>query len=208
MPDPLRFPVPDAFETPRLLLRAFSVTDAPQLHEALVESIDALREHLWFLPWVAEEQTLRSAEARCRQAQANFLLRADLPYLAFERKSGRLVASAGLHRTDWSLPKTDVGYWVRTSEVGKGYAPEAVNALTAWALEDLGAMRVALVTDELNLGSRAVAERCGFRLEGTLRHTMRSPDGRLRNECVYAKLPAEGGATTADAEATNSKGVY
>ena len=207
VPDPRRFPVPESFETPRLLLRTFAVADAPQLHEALVESIAALREHLWFLPWVAEEQTLQSAEARCRQALGNFLLRTDLPYLAFERNSGRLVASAGLHRTDWSLPKTEVGYWVRTSEAGKGYAAEAVKSLTAWALEDLGATRVALVTDEFNHGSRAVAERCGFRLEGTLRHTMRSPDGRLRNECVYAKLPAEVGATAADAEATIQKGV-
>ena len=152
MPDPLRFPVPESFATPRLILRPFSVADAPQLFEALVESIEALRAHLWFLPWVAEQPTLASAEARCRQAQASFLLRTDLPYLAFERRSGRLVASAGLHRTDWSLPKTEVGYWVRTSEVGKGYASEAVQALTAWALEGLGACRVELVTDELNLG--------------------------------------------------------
>jgi RimJ/RimL family protein N-acetyltransferase len=192
VPDPLRFPVPTSFATPRLLLRPFAVTDAPQLHEALVESIEVLREHLWFLPWVAEPPTLASAEARCLQAQADFLQRTDLPYLAFERRSGRLVASAGLHRTDWALPATEVGYWVRTSEAGRGYATEAVSALTAWALEGLGATRVALVTDERNAGSRAVAERCGFRLEGILRHAARSPDGRLRDTCLYAKLPAEG----------------
>jgi RimJ/RimL family protein N-acetyltransferase len=192
VPDPVRFPVPESFETPRLLLRPFGVADAPQLHEALVESIEALREHLWFLPWVAEPPTLASAEARCRRALADFLLRADLPYLAFERRSGRLVGSAGLHRTDWALPKTEVGYWMRTSEVGKGYATEAVRALTAWALEGLGATRVALVTDERNAGSRAVALRCGFRLEGVLRHAARSPDGRLRDTCLYGKLPGEG----------------
>ena len=191
VPDPRRFPVPESFETPRLLLRPFAVADAPQLHEALAESIEALREHLWFLPWVAEPPTLASAAARCRQAQASFLLRTDLPYLAFERRSGRLVASVGLHRTDWALPATEVGYWVRTSEVGKGYATEAVSALTAWALDALGATRVALVTDELNFASRAVALRCGFRLEGVLRHAARSPDGRLRDTCLYAKLPAE-----------------
>lgn len=190
--DPRRFPVPESFETPRLLLRPFAVADAPQLHEALVESIDALREHLWFLPWVAEPPTPASAVARCRRAQADFLRRADLPYLAFERRSGRLVGSAGLHRTDWALPATEVGYWVRTSETGKGYATEAVDALTVWALEGLGATRVALVTDELNVASRAVALRCGFRLEGVLRHAARSPDGRLRSTCLYARLPGEG----------------
>jgi RimJ/RimL family protein N-acetyltransferase len=189
VPDPLRFAVPEAFETPRLLLRPFAVADAPQLHEALLESIEALREHLGFLPWVAEPPTLVSAEARCRRALANFLLRTDLAYLAFDRRSGRLVASAGLHRTDWALPATEVGYWVRTSEVGQGYATEAVEALTRWALEGLGAVRVALVTDAGNAGSRAVAERCGFRLEGVLRHAARSPDGRLRDLCHYARFP-------------------
>jgi RimJ/RimL family protein N-acetyltransferase len=190
MPDLSQIPIPESFETERLFLRPFSVVDAPQLHEALVESIAELRENLWFLPWVSEEQTLQSAEARCRKAQGNFLLRLDLPYLVFERSSRRLVASAGLHRTDWALPKTEVGYWVRTSEVGKGYASEAVNALTHWAIHVLGAKRVELVTYELNVGSRAVALRCGFGLEGVLRNTAQAPDGQLRNTFLYAKLPA------------------
>ncbi|MEK8034825.1 GNAT family N-acetyltransferase [Ideonella sp. DXS29W] len=189
MLDPLRFPVPESFETDRLLLRPFLESDAPDLHEALAESVDELRANLWFLPWVAEEQTLESAGVRCRRARANFLLRTDLPYLVFDKAQGRLVASVGLHRTDWTLPKTEVGYWVRSTETGKGYASEAVSVLTAWALSGLGAQRVELVTDELNTGSRGVAERCGFALEGILRSTMRSPDGRLRNSCVYARCP-------------------
>jgi RimJ/RimL family protein N-acetyltransferase len=189
MPDPLLLPVPSSLETQRLVLRSFRVEDAPALHAALAESINELRNTLWFLPWVAEDPTLQSAEIRCCNAAANFLLRTDLPYLAFEKTSGRLVASVGLHRTDWSLPRTEVGYWVRTSETGKGYASESVAALSSWALSDLGAKRLELVTDQQNLGSRGVAERCGFRLEGVLRNVMQSPDGRLRNSCVYSKLP-------------------
>ncbi len=190
MADPLLFPVPVLFETERLELRPYRTSDAPELHEALLESIAELREHLWFLPWVAEEPTLQTAEARCRRAEANFLIRADLPYLAFSRSTGRLVASAGLHRTDWSLPRTEVGYWVRTSEAGKGYATEAVLALTNWALVGLKAKRVELVTDQANVRSRRLAERCGFHLEGVLHNTMQSPDGQLRHSCIYARLPS------------------
>lgn len=189
MPDPLSFAVPTAVETPRLLLRPFQPDDAPALHAALVESIDSLRQHLWFLPWVAEEQTVQSAEVRCRKAAANLLLRTDLAYLAFDRQSGRLVGSVGLHRTDWALPKTEVGYWMRSSAAGQGFASEGVVALTRWAFEGLGAKRVELVTDERNHKSRAVAERCGFTLEGILHHVMQAPDGSLRNSCVYARLP-------------------
>jgi RimJ/RimL family protein N-acetyltransferase len=190
MPDPTVFDAPESIETPRLLLRVFRQSDATALHDALIESIEELRTHLWFLPWVAEEQTLQSAQVRCRRAEANFLLRTDLAYLVFEKQSGRLVASAGLHRTDWTLPKTEVGYWVRSSETGKGYATEAVNALCRWAFESLGAERIELVTDEENLGSQAVAVRCGFALEGRLQHVMRDQNGGLRNSHVYAKLRA------------------
>lgn len=190
MIDPLSFPIPTEFVTPRLILRPFRVSDAPALHEALVQSIVELRRHLGFLPWVAEEQTLQSAEVRCRRAEGNFLLRNDLPYLAFDRSSGRLVASVGLHRTDWSLPKTEVGYWVRSGETGKGYASEGVNTLVAWALNELRAVRVELVTDDDNHGSRAVAEHCGFTLEGIHHNTMRGPDGVLRHSAVYARVPA------------------
>ena len=190
MREPLLFPVPSLLETPRLVLRSFRTDDAPALHAAMVESITELRAHLWFLPWVAEAPTLQSAEVRCRKAEGNFVLRADLAYLVFDKSTHRLVASAGLHRTDWAVPKTEVGYWVRSSETGKGYASECVVALTTWALAELGAQRVELVTDERNQGSRAVAERCGFLLEGVHHNVMRGPEGELRHSCMYAKLPS------------------
>lgn len=189
MPGHPLFTVPASFETPRLTIRAFCPDDAPALHEALVESIDQLREFLWFLPWIAEAQTLQSAQVRCRNAHENFLQCTDLPYLVFDRNSNRLLGSVGLHRTDWTLPRTEVGYWIRSSEAGKGHATEAVNVLADWAIRKLGVQRVDLITDELNAGSRSVALRCGFTLEGILHNTMRSPDGRLRNTCVYARLP-------------------
>ena len=187
MIDPIRLAVPTEFRTARLLLRPFCQDDAAVLHEAIAESINELRQFLWSVPWVGEEPTLEAAQIRCRQAEAAFLLRTDLAYLAFDAAGGRLVASIGLHRTDWKLPRTEVGYWVRTSERGKGYAAEGVMALTGWALKELGAVRIDLITDEGNTGSRAVAERCGFTLEGVLRNASRRPDGQLRHNCVYAK---------------------
>ena len=189
MSNPLLVEVPTRIETDRLILRPHRAGDGPALHEALVESLADLRRFLWFLPWIAEEQTLDSAEVRCRKSEANFLARTDLPFLAFEKSLGRLVGSVGLHRTDWQVPKTEVGYWIRTSSAGKGYVSEGVQALVRCAFEQLGAQRVELVTDEENVASRKVAERCGFALEGVLRNTQRGQDGRLRNACIYARLP-------------------
>ena len=191
MPDPLLLDIPHSFLTPRLHLRTFRAGDGPRLYEAVAESQAELRRFLGHLPWVAEELTQDSAELRCRRCEAYFFSRADLPYLAFETATGRLVGSFGLHRTDWQVPKTEVGYWLRTSATGQGYASEGVNALVDWAFAGLTAQRVELVTDEANTASRRVAERCGFALEGVLRHAQRAPDGSLRNTCVYARLPGD-----------------
>ena len=190
MADPLLVEIPTRIETQRLVLRPHRARDGPALHEALVESIAELRKALWFIPWIAEEQTPDSAELRCRKSEANFLARSDLPFLVFENSTGRLVGSVGLHRTDWQVPKTEVGYWVRTSAAGNGYITEGVQALVACAFDHLGAQRVELIADEENIASRKVAERCGFELEGVRRNVLRGPDNRLRNGCVYARLPA------------------
>jgi RimJ/RimL family protein N-acetyltransferase len=60
----------------------------------------------------------------------------------------------------------------------------------AFAFTHLRAARVELITDEENTRSRRVAERCGFTLEGVLRHERRAEDTGLRNTCVYARLPS------------------
>jgi RimJ/RimL family protein N-acetyltransferase len=182
--------VPERFDTPRLVLRPFDLDDAAELHEAFVESRAALVEHLWFLSWVAEKPSLDAAVRRCRSAHMAFRLGQDFAYLAFERSTSRLVASVDLHRTNWALPATEVGYWVRTGAAGRGFVTEGVQALVGWALGTLHAVRVELVTDERNGASRAVAERCGFTLEGIHHHVMRDPLGELRSRCVYAQLGA------------------
>lgn len=188
MQDPLLIDLPTAIETERLRLRPPQAGDGAVLYEALQESLPELRRYLASLPWVANEQTPESAELYCRNAQANFVGRKDLPFFVFDKASGRLVASTGLHRTVWTTPKTEVGYWCRSSCAGQGYVSEAVRALVGYAFHHLSAVRVELITDEENTASRRVAERCGFVLEGTLRQERRAPGGDLRNTCVYARL--------------------
>jgi len=190
MPDPVLLELPSSVDTPRLLLRVPRAGDGARLHEAVRDSLPELRRFLASIPWVACEQTPEASETYCRNAAANFVARRDLPFLIFERTGGALVGATGLHRPDWNTPKIEIGYWVRTSHTGRGYIAEAVQALTRYAFEHLGAVRVELITDEANAASRRVAQRCGFTLEGVLHNERRAPDGSLRNTCIYARLDA------------------
>ncbi len=190
MTDPLLLDLPPSLNTEHLVLRPPQAGDGPTFQAAVAESLPELRRFLGALPWIAAEQTAESAEIYCRNAHANFVARKDLSLFVFDKVGGDLIGGVGLHRTVWATPKTEVGYWCRSSKLGRGYVSEAVSALTRFAFTQLGMARVELITDEANHASRRVADRCGFTLEGTLRHESRAPDGTLRNTCVYAQLAA------------------
>jgi hypothetical protein len=189
---PLLIDLPPSLHTARLQLRPPQAGDGAALCEAVSESLPALRAFLGMLPWVAAEPSVASSEAWCRQAQANFIARTDLPFLMFERASGQLLGAVGLHRPVWATPRFEVGYWCRSSRAGGGHVSEAVAALVALAFGTLHAARVELVTDAANIASRRVAERCGFTLEGMRRHDHRAPDGSLRDVCMYAQVAEAG----------------
>jgi RimJ/RimL family protein N-acetyltransferase len=187
--DPILIDLPTTIATERLVMRPPQAGDGELLHAAIAESLPELRRFLASLPWVAGEQTVASAEAYCRNAQANFLARKDLAFLVLEKATGQIVGATGLHRTVWTTLKTEIGYWGRVSRARNGFICEAVAALTDYAFASLCAVRVEIVTDEENDRSRRVAERCQFVLEGILRNERRAPDGTLRNTCIYARIP-------------------
>ena len=187
MLNPLLQIVPEVIETDRLILRCPKAGDGQVVYPAVRESLPELRRYLAAVPWVAEEPSVDASEVYCRTAYSNFLARKDMPYLIFERRTSLLVGGTGLHRPNWEVPKFEVGYWCRTTQAGQGYISEAVRALACRAEEELGALRIELITDAENQRSRALAERCGFTLEGLLHNDRRASDGSLRNTCIYAR---------------------
>ena len=171
--------------TTRMLLRCPREGDGLAVYEAVVESLAELRAWPASLPWALEEPSVDTSEIYCRESAAAFIQRTALVYLAFDTE-GKLVASTSLHSINWSVPKFEVGFWCRSSLTGKGYTKEAVAELVRYAFESLGAHRVNALPDEENTRSRAVCESVGMSLEGIMRNDRVTPDGNLRNTCVYA----------------------
>ena len=186
---PILLDFPEGFETERLLVRSPLPGDGPQMHAAVNESLEELTP---WMPWPKEHRSVADSEASVRRARARFLERTDLMMLLFLKGTETLVGSSGLHRIDWSVPKFEIGYWCRTRFAGQGYVTEAVRGVSSFALDTLDARRVEIRCDSQNRRSARVAERCGFRLEGTLRNTERSTGGDdLRDTLIYAMLPEE-----------------
>jgi ribosomal-protein-serine acetyltransferase len=181
--------IPDTFDSQRLTIRSPRPGDGPELNAAVLESWAQLRP---WLPWTVTKPTVEESETTMRRAHAKFLTREDLWLLLFLKKSNTLVGSSGLHVRDWSVPRFEIGYWLRTGFAGQGYMTEAVLAIAEFGFDVLGAHRLEIRCDSLNQPSAAVALRAGFTLEGTLRHQFRHHlTAELRDTLLFSRLPGE-----------------
>lgn len=117
---------------------------------------------------------------------------ASLELLRVRRDGGALVGPMSLHHVDLGERSAQVGYWTALEARGEGLTLAGLRLLSAWALDPagLGLERLELRADADNRGSRAVAERAGFRLEGVLRGVERRK-GRRFDQAVHGLLATD-----------------
>jgi RimJ/RimL family protein N-acetyltransferase len=184
-PPPILRDFPESFTSARLLIRAPRAGDGADVHAAVVESLDELRP---WMGWALGEQSIETAEARVREARADFLARRDLRLHLYRHDDGAFVGSSGLHRIHWEVPAFEVGYWIRTGETGRGYATEAARRIADFAFDELAAERVEIWCDAHNERSAAVAVRAGFVLEARLNRHRRDTSGGLSDSLCFVRF--------------------
>ncbi len=189
--DPVLIDIPERLDGERTVLLAPRAGGGAEMAVVVAQSISHLRP---WMPWAQEAPTAESSELVLRRMQADFIGRRDLCFQLFARRAdgapGRLLGGTGLHRIDWAVRRFEIGYWIRPEAAGQGHVSEAVRLLAALAFGTLGARRVEIRCDARNLKSRAVAERCGFELDGVLRQDALGVDGSPRDTAVYSRITA------------------
>jgi RimJ/RimL family protein N-acetyltransferase len=185
--NPILLDFPTEFKTDRLQIRMPMPGDGKVMFEAINASIEDLKP---WLPFAHIDQTEEDVEINIREAHLKFLKREDLRLLVFLKETGELIASSGLHRINWDIPKFEIGYWIDSRHSGKGYMTEAVQGITDFAVNELKARRIEIRCDTRNKKSSAIPERLGFTLEGILRSDSLKIGSttELRDTCVYAKV--------------------
>jgi len=84
----------------------------------------------------------------------------------------------------------ELGYWLGEKAWGKGVATATVKQITAYAFETYDLARIEAKVFGWNPASKRVLEKCGYKLEGTLRNAI-FKDGRITDEFVYGILPCD-----------------
>ena len=161
------------------------MADAPAIAEAVNASYAEL--HEW-MEWARGPYGLADAQAWCESMGARMAAGREYPVLVTQRDDLTIIGCMGLIDINWDVPMCELGYWLRTGDVGRGYCSEAARALTRYAFDELKAERVEITMNDRNRRSWAVAERLGFTWEATHRSHRRDNRGRLADTRVYAML--------------------
>ncbi|RKT04992.1 RimJ/RimL family protein N-acetyltransferase [Streptomyces sp. 3211.6] len=174
---------PLTLSTARLTLRPFAPSDAEEVHAACQDP-EIQRWTVVPSPYErahAEEWVNEFSPAAWREDRAyTFAVRLG--------EDGPLVASVGVHVRGPGA--YEIGYWTTKEHRGRGYMTEAVDGVARWLFTEVGAGRLEWRAAVGNAPSRAVAEKAGFRVEGTLRAAL-DIRGTLRDCWVGGLLPSD-----------------
>ncbi len=162
-------------------LRGWRLEDAPGLLLAMQDPL--VFRYAGFL--VGD---LAEAQLRIRRYATGWAAGEGIAWVVSDA-SGQVLGAVRFGLVDRDLACGMVGYWLLPPLRGAGVASTAVRRGTELALRTLGWHRIELRHAVENERSCAVARRCGYRLEGTMRDGMRYPsDGRWSDEHLHARL--------------------
>jgi [ribosomal protein S5]-alanine N-acetyltransferase len=171
-------------ETERLILRAFTLQDAPDVQRLAGEWEVAPR--LLSIPHpyedgVAEEWISEHRSAFERGEGANFAV--------VLRERGELCGACGLIINSRDA-NAELGYWIGVPYWCQGYATEAAREVMRYGFEELGLHRIYAAHFRSNPASGRVLQKIGMSYEGTLREHHRKW-GEYEDRVEYGLLAGE-----------------
>jgi RimJ/RimL family protein N-acetyltransferase len=127
-------------------------------------------------PYTLDDANRWIAHASAEDPVTNFAIVAD----------GEAVGGIGvLRQQDVDRRSVEIGYWLGEAYWGRGFATDAVCAVTEYAFANFDICRIYATVFESNPASVRVLEKAGYTCEGRLRNAV-TKDGRTMDSLLYA----------------------
>jgi ribosomal-protein-serine acetyltransferase len=148
--------------TERLLLEPVTPEHVPAMWEATRASLPELQR---WMPWAQQASRSNSREF-AERAEDDWAAGRDYTFAVM--REGEYIGGVGVH--SYRLEGVgELGYWIRTDRTRNGYTTEAAGAAVVFGFQTVGLYRLELRAGVENRASQRVAEKLGFKKEGTLR---------------------------------------
>jgi ribosomal-protein-serine acetyltransferase len=168
-----------------ITLQRYTLQDVDDLHNGALESVAEV--YPW-LPWCRQGYTREEAASWIAAAVKSWDERRNFEFV-IRTASGDHVGGAGINSLHEEQPMANLGYWVRSSQLGKGYATRAARLLGDFGIHDMKLQRVEIVVAVTNNLSLRVAQKAGAVREGILRNRI-VLHGQPHDAVMHSFIPA------------------
>lgn len=170
-----------------VLLRPYRLCDIDHLYVAVRESIAELS--VW-MPWCHADYSIEEskvwiesrAEAREKGTEYDFVIT--------DSRNGFLLGGCGLNNINLAHRFANLGYWVRSTQAGKGVATAAALLVARFGLNELKLNRIEIIAATGNKASQRVAEKVGATREGVLRNRLVVRD-KVYDGVMFSIVPGD-----------------
>lgn len=168
-------------------IRKFKKSDAKIFHEAVLASVDNLSK---WLPWCTPDYSIADATEWAKSASETWENGTDYRFIIEDLNSGMILGSIGINQIVNQHQIGNLGYWVRSSVLGKGICTNAAKQAVTFAFRELNLKRIEIhvVTD--NVASNSVALKIGGVYEGTFRNKLIFNGVSVPAKC-YSIIPSD-----------------
>ncbi len=165
-------------------IRRFCPEDVPLLFEATRESIGSLCQ--WMV-WCHAGYTTGDCAAFVSACDEKWKRGESHSFVIYDVRDGTFLGSAGLNQINQTHRVANLGYWVRSSQAGRGIGTAAVRLVARFGLQELHFNRLDIIIPVGNRSSQRVAQKAGAKQEGILRNRL-VIQGKSHDAVVYSMV--------------------
>lgn len=152
-------------ETERLLLRPFVRSDAQAMYDNWAKDPEVTK----YLTWPAHGSAEVSQRV-CEEWVAGYSDEKYYQWAIVPKNLGEPIGSISVVQMKENVELMHIGYCIGRDWWRQGITSEALAAVIAFLVEQVGAKKIEARHDPRNPNSGSVMLKCGLKYEGTLRH--------------------------------------
>ncbi len=173
--------IPIYIETDRLLIKTYTLSDAPVLHQFVKENV--------FMLYDTGPMTLRNNSSLA--GSKTFLEKVEQERLSgkwiwngiFENEN--LIGQTTIYHLNTNEKATEFSYFITYQKMGKGFATEAMKALVDYCFKNLNLPKLNLRINPDNIASIRVAEKLGFQKTSIENQRFKTYHGNYIDQDVF-----------------------
>ena len=170
-----------------IIIRPCQPEDADVICEGVRET---MHEMLKWAPWCHPDYAISDCKSWLDSRHQMWTEGIEYDFVIFDTKNDTFLGGCAVDQINRKHNFANLGYWVRTSQEGKGIATATVKLISRFGFETLGFTRLEIVAAVQNKASQRVAEKVGAVREGIHRnrHVVRD---RICDSVMYSLIPKQ-----------------